>query len=67
MLLQIALGVFQWLTPVWLLSLLAWAAALGAWHLLCQGELVLPYVQLQQQADVESVSLVHVALETPAQ
>lgn len=58
---QVAAGVFAWLTPWWLLSLLSWSAALGTWHLLQRGELALPWLQVQaEHGDVEAGGMSHI-------
>ena len=45
--LQVAAGIFDWLTPIWLLSLLVWAGALDAWPRVQSGELSLPGLVVQ--------------------
>ena len=50
--LQVAAGIFDWLTPLWLLSLVVWAGALYAWPRVQSGELSLPGLVVQPAASV---------------
>ncbi len=63
-LLQVAGGLFEWLTPWWLGSLTAWAAALAAFHAVRSGRLELPWLRMvppQGSGDIETgVSLVRI-------
>lgn len=54
---QIAAGLFKWLSAFWLVTLVAWGIALDAWPRLVSRELVLPGVVMLAAAaplDVET-------------
>ncbi len=44
--LQVAAGLFEWLTPWWMASLGLWAGALGMFHAVRAGRLELPWLRM---------------------
>lgn len=57
-LMQVATGLFDWLTLWRLASLLAWAAALAVYHMVRTGRLDVPWLRMlhQDEGDIETAA-----------
>ena len=55
---QVATGIFDWLTLWWLASGLAWAAAFTVYHLVRTERLEVPWLRMlrQEDGDIETAS-----------
>ena len=55
---QVATGIFDWLTLWWLASGLAWAAAVTVYHMVRTERLEVPWLRMlhQEDGDIETAS-----------
>jgi len=58
-LVQVATGIFDWLTLWWLASGLAWAAAFAVYHMVRTGQLDVPWLRMLHQVHTTSVLPFH--------